>query len=69
MVQSRNDFGMTYNPAATVLATMPGTSSPVRPFYETTGTAVDIRFRRMVDVRGMPGATSDFGYVYEVAPP
>lgn len=69
MVQARNDFGIIYNPAASVVATMPGGSGPVRPFYETTGTAVDIRFRRMVDCHGMPGATSDFGYVYEVAPP
>ena len=65
----RNDFGVIYNPAASVVSTMPGGSGPVRPFYETTGTAVDIRFRRVVDVRGMPGASSDFGYVYEVAPP
>ncbi|MBX9670371.1 MAG: hypothetical protein K2X93_22415 [Candidatus Obscuribacterales bacterium] len=69
MVQARNDFGRVYNPAATVLATMPGGSGPVRPFYATTGTAVDIRFRRLVDVSEMPGATSDYGYVYEVAPP
>ncbi len=69
MVQARSDFGLIYNPAATVLTTMPGGSGPVRPFYETTGTAVDVRFRRTVDITGLPGATSDFGYIYEVAAP
>ncbi len=69
MVQARNDFGTVYNPAASVVSTMPGGSGPVRPFYETTGTAVDMRFRRVVDIRGMPGATSDYGYIYQVAPP
>lgn len=67
-VQPRNDFGITYNPSATIVATMPGSSGPLRPFYNSVGTAVDIRFRRMIDVEGLPGATSDFGYITIVAP-
>lgn len=67
MIQPRNDFGVTYNPAAPLVLTMPGGTGH-RPFYETTGTAVDIRFRRVVDIRGLPGASSDFGYISIVAP-
>lgn len=67
MIQPRNDFGVTYNPSAPLVLTMPGGTGK-RPFYETTGTAVDIRFRRVVDITGLPGASSDFGYIFQVAP-
>lgn len=66
MVQPRNDFGNTFNPSSAVLATMPGGSGTVRPFYESHGTAVDIRFRRVVDVSQAVGAAGQFGYVTDV---
>jgi hypothetical protein len=66
MVQPRNDFGYTFNPSTSVVATMPGGSASVRPFYQSVGTAVDIRFRRIVDVSEAVGTPGQFGYVTDV---
>lgn len=55
-------------PASPVLTPMPVTGSSTRPFYQTSGTAVDIRFRRQVDVTNLK-VTFDVGYIGETTAP
>lgn len=71
LIAPQSDFGELSNPPATIMNPMPpGTGK--RPFYESTGTAVDIRFRRQVDVTdvilGTPSAAGETGYIGIVGP-
>lgn len=71
LIAPQSDFGELSNPPATVVNPMPSGSGK-RPFYESTGTAVDIRFRRQVDVTdvvlGPPSASGETGYIGIVGP-
>lgn len=71
LIAPQSDFGELSNPPATVMNPMPSGTGK-RPFYESTGTAVDIRFRRQVDVTdvvlGPPSASGETGYIGIVGP-
>lgn len=68
LITPQTDTGELMVPSSPVVTPMPTTSSTTRPFYETSGTAVDIRFRRQVDVTNL-SLTPDVGYIGETTAP
>lgn len=68
LITPQTDTGELMVPASPVVTAMPTTSSTTRPFYQTSGTAVDIRFRRQVDVTNLT-LTFDVGYIGETTAP
>ncbi len=68
LITPQTDTGELMVPASPVVTAMPTTSSTTRPFYQTSGTAVDIRFRRQVDVTNLK-ITFDVGYIGETTAP
>lgn len=68
LITPQTDTGELMVPASPVVTAMPTTSSTTRPFYQTSGTAVDIRFRRQVDVTDLK-VTFDVGYIGETTAP
>lgn len=72
LIAPQSDFGELSKPPAPVMNPMPASPGLKRPFYESTGTAVDIRFRRQVDVTdvvlGTVSPNGETGYIGIVAP-
>lgn len=68
LITPQTDTGELMVPSSPVVTPMPTTSSTTRPFYQTSGTAVDIRFRRQVDVTNL-SLTFDVGYIGETTAP
>ncbi|MCA9815995.1 MAG: hypothetical protein KC652_12830, partial [Cyanobacteria bacterium HKST-UBA01] len=52
-------------PAPPMVPPLPS-GQPMRPTYMTTGTAVDFKLRRQIDVEKLNGALGNTGYVGEV---
>lgn len=71
LIAPQSDFGESMNPPPPFMPAMPDGAGS-RPFYSTSGTAVDITFRRQIDVSDLNGFFSS-GYLGTVgnenAPP
>lgn len=64
-VSPQDDFADGMVPAPPVVPALP-VGFPMRPTYETTGTAVDFKLRRQIDVERLDGALGNTGYIGEV---
>lgn len=64
-VAPQDDFADGMDPAPKIVPPMPP-GSAMRPTYMTTGTAVDFKLRRQIDVEKLDGALGNTGYVGEV---
>lgn len=64
-VAPQDDFADGMVPAPPLVPPLPS-GQPMRPTYQTTGTAVDFKLRRQIDVEKLNGAMGNTGYVGEV---
>ncbi|MEZ4537310.1 MAG: hypothetical protein R3D26_20265 [Cyanobacteriota/Melainabacteria group bacterium] len=64
-VAPQDDFADGMVPAPPMVPPLPS-GQPMRPTYMTTGTAVDFKLRRQIDVEKLNGALGNTGYVGEV---
>ncbi|HMO24014.1 MAG TPA: hypothetical protein PKC98_23870, partial [Candidatus Melainabacteria bacterium] len=68
LITPQTDTGESMIPASPVVTPYPSSGATTRPFYQASGTAVDIRFRRQVDVTNLK-INFDVGYLGETTAP